>query len=103
MRSLGRIMRLAQSIEIHDSKMSNYFDAHAYLYSLSMVAPMSHSWNKIFFFCFSQAHKEKWKILLKDPMFTKMDIDLEQNEVYDLNRLRSWIYKNQMEAVKRHG
>jgi len=101
MRSFGRIIRLAESIKSHDSQMCNKFDAHAYLYSMNFVAPMGHSWTKIYFHCFAAAHNDKWKILLEDPMFSKMDIELDTNEEYDLNRLRRWIYKNQVEAIKR--
>ena len=101
MRSYGRIIRLASSIKCHDSQMSTKFDAHAYLYSMSFVSAMGHSWTKIFFHCFAAAHSDKWEILLKDPMFTKMDIELDPNEVEMLDRLRRWIYKNQVEAVKR--
>jgi len=105
MRSLGRIMRLASAAKCHDTQMSNKFDAHAYLYSMSMLAPMGHSWTKIFFHCFREAHGSKWKILIEDKECKRMnleaDANLEENEVDMLNRLRRWIYKNQVEAIKR--
>ena len=106
MRSLGRIMRLAEAAKIHDSQMSNKFDAHAYLYSMSFLSAMGHSWTRIFFHCFREAHGSKWKILINDPECKRMrledDANLDPNEVEMLDRLRRWIYKNQVQAIKNH-
>lgn len=96
------IIRLASSIECYKSQMCTVMDAHAYLFAQGLVAPFTHSWSKIFFYCMSKALSKEWKIMVADDKWLERDAELDINEIDDLNRLRSWIFKHQVKYVKRN-
>ena len=56
-----------------------------------------HSWYKIFMYLF-----RRWctKTKIELPDFAREQVVLEEHEEYDLKKLRDWIYRKGMEALK---
>lgn len=96
----GRMLRLAHSIKCIDEEKCTIFDAMAYMYSASFEAPLSHEWMKIYLYTYKIAVPEKFEILKSDDTYAERDSELDQNEMYDLDRLRNWIFKRQIQSIK---
>lgn len=97
---MANIHRLAQAAKCYDEQKCTMMDAALYMSTCSMVAPLTHEWYKIYMHAFSKSMPDKFKILFEDEKSVKQDAELEANEVDDLNRLRHWIFKHQIEYIK---
>lgn len=91
----GRVTleRLALSATAKEMLECTDFEVCLYLSSASLSQPMSHTWTKLYTHVFCKAfpqHKELGEGIEK----------VQEYEMHELKRLKQWIYKKQMEAVK---
>ena len=97
---MANILRLAHCSDCIDNELCTMYDAMLYMSTCSNVAPLQHSWYKIYMHSFREGNPTQWKILIKDDEWMERDADLNENELYDLKRLRSWIFKRQISYIK---
>jgi len=97
---MAGIQRLAQCAKCFDEKMCTLYDAMCYLNTASMENPFTHEWYKIYMHTFREAAPDMWKQLIAGDKWIEKDAELYENEVDSLNRLRSWIYKKQVDHIK---
>ena len=98
---MASILRLAGCIKCIKEEMCTKYDAMCYLNTASMEAPFTHQWYKIYMHTFREAAPDMWKNLIEGDKWIERDADLEENEMDSLNRLRRWIFKRQIDHVKR--
>jgi len=87
------LYRLLETKEI-ENKMATDYEVMLYTHSASFGSPLSHSWFKIYLNTFSKYHEVK--PILEDNLLE----DLDDNELEQLQDLKSWIYKKQTEHLK---
>jgi hypothetical protein len=71
-----------------------------YLSTVSLSAPFSHSWYRIFLHLF-----RRWCMNTKKeiPEFASEEIILQDIEKRELKRLREWLYKKSIESIEKGG
>jgi hypothetical protein len=71
-----------------------------YLSTVSLSAPFSHSWYRIFLYLF-----RRWcmNTKIEIPDFASEEIILQEIEQRELKRLREWLYKKSVEAIEKGG
>ena len=87
------IYRLLETNEIKN-KMATDYEVMLYIHTASFTGPFSHSWFKIYLNTFSKYYEVK--LLLEDNLLE----DLDDNEIEQLQDLKSWIYKKQTNRLK---
>ncbi len=94
MKEKTTIYRLVGAKEIDQERCTDY-EAMLYLHTASLMNPFSHSWYKIYMHTFSKFYDINM-ILNSDEKLEK----IYDNEMDDLNHLKSWIYKKQIDQIK---
>lgn len=89
--------RLIQLMRKHkgdpEGEMATWPEVCWYLSSASLEFPFDHDWTQIYLYSFTQYKGAQ------TPEDLKVD-KLHQNQLDDLNRLRSWLYKSRIKARK---
>ena len=82
----------------NSEKIASEAETLWYLSTVSLSAPFSYSWYRIFMHLF-----KAWCINTKMeiPDFASEEIVLEEDEQRELRRLREWIYRKSIEALER--
>ncbi len=96
MKEKTTIYRLAGTKEIDKQRCTDY-EAMLYMHTASLMNPFSHSWYKLYLHTFSKFYDINM-ILDKDEKLEK----IYDNEMQDLNHLKSWIYKRQIDRIRPH-
>jgi hypothetical protein len=86
--------RLLHHQEIHRDKVASEYETMLYLSSASLAAPMTHDWGQVYFYLFTRAMPQQAKAIDNEVK------ELNVNQWEDLVRLRSWIFRQQMNHVK---
>ena len=94
MKEKTTIHRLAGIKEIDNQRCTDY-EAMLYMHTASLVNSFSHTWYKLYMHTFSQFYDIN-QILDKGEKLEK----IYDNEMDDLNHLKSWIYKKQIDSIK---
>ena len=82
---------------IRGNKLASKIETLWYISSCSLVAPLDHDFYNIMMFLTREWMIEKNKDL---PDFLEEEIELTEIQEHDLFKLREWIYKKGMEALK---
>jgi hypothetical protein len=82
------LQRLAHGSQILKEELCTEFEAMLYLSTASLAFPMSHDWAEIYMYLFRRWRPEQAE-------------KLDRTQVEDLNRLRRWIFRTQMNHLKR--
>jgi hypothetical protein len=89
------LQRLAHYREIFDTKQCTEFEAMLYISTASLVHPISRDWGDIYFYLFQRWNPAQAELIKIEPR----ELDYPQEE--DLRRLRSWIYRTQINHLRR--
>lgn len=88
--------RLIQGQEIWETKQCSEYEAMIYISTATLSAPPSHDWYCIYAWLF-----RRWRPEQGAEVFDGHDGEkLNANQKEDLARLRSWIFKTQMNHMK---
>lgn len=88
------MLRLAHAAEIHNTRMATEFETMLYVSSATLAAPPSDRWYHIYMWLFRRWNPEQADAIGIDDRA----LDLQEQE--DLSRLRTWLYRRQMEHLK---
>ena len=88
--------RLAMLATAKDMIECTDYEAALYLSTASQIAPMSHTWVKIYTSVFLKAFPQSKELLDEEAQTQK----LYEYEQYELTRFKQWIFKQQMQALK---
>ena len=88
------LQRFAHAREIFEQEMCTELEAVLYLSTASMEKPMGHDWFAIYMWLFN-----RWKPEAAEKMDIGVEL-LDRNQIDDMNRLRSWIFRTQMNRIK---
>jgi hypothetical protein len=88
------MQRLMHHREIFEQQLCTEFEAMLYVSTASLAHPITHQWAEIYMWLFRRWNPQQ-----------AQDIDIEereldQSQVEDLNRLRRWIYNQQLNRIK---
>ncbi len=93
MKEKVHLYRLLETKEI-ENKMATDYEAMLYTHTASLVKPLEHEWFKIYMHTFSKYHNVK-HVLQDKPVE-----GLDENDLEQLQDLKSWIYKKQTYYLK---
>jgi hypothetical protein len=88
------MQRLLHHREIFEHQMCTEFEAMLYVSTVTMAHPITHQWAEIYMWLFRRWNPQQAQ---------HIDIEereLDQSQVEDLNRLRRWIYNQQVNRIK---
>jgi hypothetical protein len=88
--------RLVHHREIFENQMCTEFEAMLYLSTASMANPISHDWVETYGWLFRRWNPEAGQ----DSWGEARDPGLAPGQVEQLNRLRRWIYRQQVNRLK---
>jgi hypothetical protein len=88
------LQRLAHGTEILRDQLCTEFEAMLYLSTASLAQPISHNWYEIYMWLFRRWNPEGAKSINLEER------ELYQTQVEDLNRLRRWIFRTQMDRLR---
>lgn len=89
--------RMAKHKEIFENEECSEFEAMLYISTVTLEHPVSHDWYEIYMYLFRRWSPEKAaEIEIEGP-----DTLSKCPQQEDLSRLRKWIFKNQMNRLKR--
>jgi hypothetical protein len=94
--------RLAESMRVSKGGEATGTDAEAcvYLYTACLTAPMDHDWSQIYLYVAGKTYK-RWN---KGEMPNDIRVESPNDQqMADMNRLKSWIYDRQIKARKERG
>lgn len=97
---MRNMILLASCSKCADEEKCIMFDVMAYMWSVAFEAPLQKTWQKIYFHAFRESLPKEWKLLVEDNPDFERDAELFENEIDDMNRLRRWIFKRQMDHIK---
>lgn len=86
--------RLLHHQETHRDKVASEYETMLYLSSASLAAPMSHDWVQAYFYLFTRCMGEQAKEIGNEVT------ELGPGQREDLDRLRRWIFRVQMDHIK---
>ena len=89
------LQRLLHHREIFDNQECTEFEAMLYVSTASLTHPISRDWADIYFYLFYRWNPEAAEAIKVEPR----ELDYSQQE--DLRRLRSWIYRTQINHLRR--
>jgi len=92
----AKLLRLGQAKEILEKEMCTEFEAMLYISSATLSHPMSHDWYVVYGWLFKRCKPEH-------DIFDEHEIPEQLNKYpqqEDLDRLRRWIYRSQMNHLK---
>ena len=87
--------RLALHREIFDNKECTEFEAMIYISTASLIHPLDRDWADIYFYLFHRWSPEKAKAAGIEPL-----LELQYPQQDHLRRLRSWIYRTQVNHLR---
>jgi hypothetical protein len=90
------VHRLAHHKEIFETQRCTEFEAIIYLSTASLAHPMGHDWFCIYAWLFRRWRPEQGAEIFDGPEGEKLNVNQEE----DLARLRSWIFKTQLNHMK---
>jgi len=96
-KTTARVHRLAHHKEIFETQQATEYEAMLYLSTASLAQPISHDWAQIYLHLFNGVMPEVAKDL--DVLPDRPELNVNQQD--DLARLRRWIFKHQMDHVRR--
>lgn len=88
------MQRLMHHREVFEQQMCTEFEAMLYVSTVTMAHPITHQWAEIYMWLFRRWNPQQ----ARDIDIEERDLD--QSQVEDLNRLRRWIYNQQMNRIK---
>ena len=89
----AHLYRLLETNQV-ENKMATDYEVMLYIHTASFAGPLSHDWFKIYLNTFSKYYEVK--PLLENNLFEGLD----DNELEQLQDLKSWIYKKQTNHLK---
>lgn len=88
------LRRLALVQQVYKEQMATEYEAMLYLSTASLAHPMPRDWAEVYQHLFYRWNREKAEELgLDNPK-------LNPNQVEDLNRLRQWLFRRQVEHLR---
>ncbi len=98
----AKLYRLAEAVNLFDSKMCSDFEAMMYLSCVSHDAPLARQYYKMCMFCVKKYYGLEKINPDNDENLKWLDRDtiLDESEQYEFNKLKSDIFKRQMGAMK---
>lgn len=100
-RDLALIYRLAELPQIIEQEQCTKFEAMMYLSCCSLVAPLTHDAYKMMMHCMKKYYGlDKIDDNPERIKYLEQDATLFENEEQELSRIRSTIFKRQMERIK---
>ena len=91
----AKLQRLAHHREIFDTRQCTEFEAMLYISTATLVHPPSRDWTDIYSYLFQRWNPDQAEAIKIEPR----ELDYSQQE--DLRRLRSWIYRTQINHLRR--
>jgi hypothetical protein len=91
------LQRMLHSKEVFETQQSTEFEAMLYVSTASLAHPIGHDWAQIYMWLFKRWQPEAAQKLQIEP--DRPELNVNQQE--DLARLRRWIFKHQMDHIKR--
>ena len=92
----AKLERLVHAREIFEAKQCTEFEAMLYISTATLAHPPSHDWFQIYMWLFNRWNPE----LAKEQDLLPDRPELNVNQQEDLTRLRSWIFRQQMNHMK---
>jgi len=90
----AKAIRMIEAPKCLKEEMATEFDALVYIHTVSLCIPLSKHWFRIYCYLFRKyfpRHAEKLQIKIEE---------LSYYEMYELNKLRKWIFMQQIKALK---
>ena len=94
LKELAFIQRLGNSLKCVEEEKATEFDALIYLHTASLSVPFSERWFRIYVYLFRKYFPEHAKVI------ELPEVKLTELEKEELDRLRSWIYKQQIKYLR---
>lgn len=95
-----KLQRLALSCD-KDNTTASDAEAMWYISTVSLCQPLSHSWTTIYKYLTREFMLSLGHIPSALPEFLKDEIVMDESEKTELRKLKEWLYKNSMDAVKK--
>lgn len=98
----ARMIRLAKAVECVDQEMCTLTDIVAFMYPLTMDAPLRREYYKMYCYAYKYGLPTEWKLLVEWEPDIARDAVLYDNEYEELRIIRRKIFNRQMQMVKSH-
>ena len=89
--------RFIHASQIFEQEMATEFEAMMYISSASLSHPLNHEWAEIYGWLFCRWKPDEGKEIWE------REIVLDRTQIEELNRLRRWIFRRQMDHLKSRG
>ena len=93
----AKMRRLLHLKEVMDTEACTLYEAMLYLSSVTLVMPIDDDWLAIYMWVFNQEMPKQAKEAELDQDIRPLNV----NQKEDLARLRAWIFKRQMEHLRK--
>lgn len=98
---MAKLYRLAESVKLYDSKMCSDFEVMLYLSGMSHIAPLAREYYKMCMFCMKKYYGlEKIESDPERLRWLERDTELDDQELYEFNKLKSTIYRRQIAKLQ---